>query len=110
MPFINKTIGIKYIVKTIVSSSVPEAITDTPFYVNDFVVYNPTGNGDIYIGDSEVGTDAIPTEAGEKVPFYYSRDESCGYNQGAQFDLSKIYIRAATSGNSVVIRYLASES
>lgn len=99
---------IKTFARNVTTAGTAVPLSTSKIYTTSFAVRaKKTNSGDLYIGNSDVtaanGMYLQPQESNEKTAQPVSR----GVIQ--LFDLSKIYMNAASSGDGAIVEYLAEE-
>jgi len=107
---VSRTIGFRRINATVTTAGTAVPLSLTRLFVTDFELFTPAGNaGAIYIGNLAVDNTWIPRAAGTTTNFAHGTGEFIGEHAVIGFDLSKVFIDADSSGDSVVVQYFAGD-
>lgn len=101
-----RTIGFRKINLNIPTAGTAVPISADKLFTSEFTVHVPAANSgsNVYIGDATVDSTWIPRAKGNTFNFAHGEGDletTLGY------DLNKIYIDVDTSGDDVIVQYLA---
>ncbi len=104
----SRAIGFRTITVTVAAAGTAVQVTSDRIVTPFIEVHFPVGNGGVsYIGDETVDSAWVPRAADST--HRWSASEKGDLTHGDYFDLSKIYIDAATSADTAIVQYLAPE-
>ena len=102
------SITMKKITVTVATAGVPVQVSTSQIFTTQIEVFgNAQNTGGSYLGGSDVDSGWIPIAANEVKA--YTASENAAMASGDYFDLSKIWVDAATAANVLVVQYYARE-
>ena len=104
----SRSIGFRKISVDVPIAGKAVAISNTRILTPFIEIFFPSTNGgNMFVGDSTVSSTWTPRAANSTHRF--SSSERGDVTSGDYFDLSKIYLNAATAGDDAIVQYFASE-